>query len=250
MKTIFDVGKNLKTVRVEYDIGETVRELVQARNQHQRTNLVPTAETVRDVLETWLDGGISLSEWRVIDGMLQIYPGALSRGDRPAVLVVHVRHSAFARFRDTFAHTHGSNFQSWIMRGRLQNIQYQEHTYKILTEDPGVLRYTREVGTVPVGASGVNMFLHQVAAQTYGPGEHYYQPFQDIHRVVADDGTVTAVAWDQSDVHAAAHGYYQSCPFTPDSEEPVPPVVARRVVEEILAAWSAPPPITTISQEE
>lgn len=120
------------------------------------------------------------------------------------------------------------------------NTAFTTATGKISTVGPlGSFGPIRRGAPVPLWQREVPLFLCEESVREYGPDETYHQPYTDIHRVVPEDGTVTAVSWQRGRLSHVIHWYHRGA--VDDTPVPIPLATARAVGAEVVAGWGVQP---------
>lgn len=153
---------------------------------------------------------------------------------------IHVWDSRLAVPLVSTIHTHPWALRSTILSGELINQRFLE--LKPEHPNPCALKYVRQ--SIATGEGGgllgepADVRLGSDAPEVYGAGETYEQKPEEIHRTIAQDGTVTLLERQQGEPLEQALVYWPRgtdwVSAEPKSSEPWP---LERAIQYALARW-------------
>lgn len=153
---------------------------------------------------------------------------------------IHVWDSRLAVPLVSTIHTHPWALRSTILSGELINQRFLELKPDDLNLCP--LKYVRQ--SIATGEGGgllgepTEVLLGSDAPEVYGAGETYEQKPEEIHRTIAQDGTVTLLERQQGEPLEQALVYWpRGTDWVSAEPKPSDPWSLERAIQYALARW-------------
>ena len=152
---------------------------------------------------------------------------------------IHIWDSSLRTYHVSDIHTHPWPLISNIISGELINVRYDCGSNERFYPNYYIQKIATGEGGGLIGEP-VEVFLSPQHPEIYGPGEQYQQNPNEIHRTIAQDGTVTLIERPQGPPLEEADVFWpKGTQWVSAEPKPVEDWRMISIIDHALARWSA-----------